>query len=143
MYACSFLIPVRRRYEDGYLERYRKIVQEVLQPYTLRKYSGLDVTNEALFDEKTTHYAILSVGWEGKTAPHPSSLLPSGHHQRQSLGVSATAPNTVSRTNWKRRVYQEDIVLAFHRAETAPCCLSTPSLENVSSFVWSNRDAVQ
>jgi len=47
------------------VEQYRKIVQQVLQPFTQRWYSGLNVTNEALFDEKNDHYAILSVGWEG------------------------------------------------------------------------------
>jgi hypothetical protein len=45
--------------------RYRRIVKEVLMPLTERRYSGLNVTNEAVFDEVNDRYLIVSVGWEG------------------------------------------------------------------------------
>lgn len=47
------------------LERYRQIIRDLLLPMTERQYSGLDVTNEAVFDTVNDHYLIVSVGWEG------------------------------------------------------------------------------
>src|SRR5438105_8840000 len=47
------------------VECYRKIIHDVLMPLTERRYSGLDVTNEAVFDEANYRYLIMSVGWEG------------------------------------------------------------------------------
>lgn len=45
--------------------RYRKIVRDVLAPLTERRYSGLNVTNETVFDEANDRYLVMSVGWEG------------------------------------------------------------------------------
>jgi hypothetical protein len=47
------------------IERYREIIKETLTPLTLHKYSGREVDNEAVFDEKNDRYLIMSVGWEG------------------------------------------------------------------------------
>ena len=99
------------------LERYRQIVQEVLQPYTLRKYSGLDVTNEALFDEKNDHYAILSVGWEGRVRRihHPLLHLDiiNGKVWIQRDGTEYGIADELEEAG----IPKKDIVLAFHRAE--------------------------
>ena len=48
------------------IERYSQIVREVLVPLLLRQYSGMDVTNEAVFDEKNDRYLVMSVGWQGR-----------------------------------------------------------------------------
>ena len=45
------------------LDRYRKIIHNVLLPLTDRKYSGDSVTNEKVFDESSDRYIIVSVGW--------------------------------------------------------------------------------
>lgn len=47
------------------LERYRQIIRDLLVPLTERKYPGLNVINEAVFDEKNDRYIVVSVGWEG------------------------------------------------------------------------------
>jgi hypothetical protein len=46
------------------VRRYRKIVRDILMPLTERRYSGLNVTNEPVFDEANDRYLIVSVGWE-------------------------------------------------------------------------------
>ena len=46
------------------LNRYREIAREVLLPLTQRRYSGLDVINEAVFDTQTDRYLIMTVGWQ-------------------------------------------------------------------------------
>jgi hypothetical protein len=47
------------------LAQYRIIVREVLAPLIKRRYSGLNVTNEAVFDIENDRYLVMSVGWEG------------------------------------------------------------------------------
>ncbi|HLK55325.1 MAG TPA: XisI protein [Chthonomonadaceae bacterium] len=44
---------------------YQEIIREILMPLTERRYSGMNVTNEAVFDEANRRYLIMSVGWEG------------------------------------------------------------------------------
>lgn len=46
------------------LKRYSDIVCEVLLPLTNRKYSGIDVKNEAVFDTQTDRYLIMTIGWQ-------------------------------------------------------------------------------
>ncbi len=45
------------------IERYRKIIRDILLPLTDRNYSGDKVVNEAVFDEANDRYIIGSIGW--------------------------------------------------------------------------------
>jgi hypothetical protein len=47
------------------IERYRQIIETVLQPYAERRYSGAEITNETIFDPIGNHYLVTSVGWQG------------------------------------------------------------------------------
>jgi hypothetical protein len=49
------------------IERYRQIIRETLTPLLSRQYSGMQVRNEAVFDEQNDRYLIMSVGWQGRT----------------------------------------------------------------------------
>ena len=44
---------------------YRKIIHELLMPFTGRRYSGLNVVNEPVFDETNDRYIVVVEGWEG------------------------------------------------------------------------------
>ncbi len=44
---------------------YRKIIRDLLMPYTGRRYSGLNVINEPVFDETNDRFLVVVVGWEG------------------------------------------------------------------------------
>jgi hypothetical protein len=57
------------------IERYRQIIRDLLLPLTERRYSGLNVTNEAVFDETNDRYVVVSVGWEGNVRRIYHSLV--------------------------------------------------------------------
>ena len=46
------------------LDRYRKIVREVLTPYTTIEYANADIQNELVCDPETDRYLVVSVGWK-------------------------------------------------------------------------------
>jgi hypothetical protein len=46
------------------VNRYREIVKKVLLPLTERRYSGLDVANQAIFDGQSDRYLIMTIGWQ-------------------------------------------------------------------------------
>jgi hypothetical protein len=46
------------------LEAQRKIIQEVLLPYTRIPYSHGDIRCEAVFDTERDHYLLMVVGWD-------------------------------------------------------------------------------
>jgi hypothetical protein len=48
------------------LERYRKIIRDVLTALAERRYSQPAITNEAIFDTVNDRYLVMSTGWEGE-----------------------------------------------------------------------------
>ncbi len=46
------------------LERYRRIVRNVLTELADFKYSNPEMTHEAVFDEANDRYLVMAVGWE-------------------------------------------------------------------------------
>lgn len=46
------------------LNTYRQIIQKVLTRYIDLQYAYGDIKNEAIFDEKSDRYAVVSVGWQ-------------------------------------------------------------------------------
>ncbi|WP_129672730.1 XisI protein [Candidatus Chloroploca sp. Khr17] len=49
---------------------YRTIVQTVLHAYTSIRYAYGDIRNEAIFDERSDRYMVVSVGWQGNRRIH-------------------------------------------------------------------------
>ncbi|NJO82751.1 MAG: XisI protein [Blastochloris sp.] len=49
---------------------YRTIVQTVLQAYTSIRYAYGDIRNEAICDERSDRYMVVSVGWQGNRRIH-------------------------------------------------------------------------
>ena len=52
------------------LKLYRKLIQDVLIPYTQINYANLPVKNRAAFDAEHGQYLILSEGWDGTRHIH-------------------------------------------------------------------------
>ena len=102
------------------LTRYRKIVREVLQPLTQRRYSGLNVTNEAVFDEPNDRYLIVSVGWEGNVRRIYHNLV---HLDIIGGKVWIQRDGTEDGIAYELEdagIPKEDIVLAFHPENVRP-----------------------
>lgn len=57
------------------VERYRRIVLDVLAPLAERRYANADVANEAVFDREHDRYLVISAGWEGNTRRIHSCLV--------------------------------------------------------------------
>ena len=45
------------------IENYRQIIERLLEPFTHRRYSNVDIINEAVFDRARDRYLIMQVGW--------------------------------------------------------------------------------
>ena len=56
------------------LEKYRRIIHDVLRPYLSIRYANGDITNEALFDPENDRYTVISVGWQGDHRVHHSLI---------------------------------------------------------------------
>ncbi len=85
-------------------------------PYAERRYSGDDITNEAVFDRERDHYIIASVGWQGYRRVQQNLLhidLIGGKVWIQRDGTEDGIADELEVAG----VPKHDIVLAFHTAE--------------------------
>jgi hypothetical protein len=97
-------------------ERYREIIEQVLAPFAERRYSGADITNEAVFDRERDHYLIASVGWQGYRRVQHNLLhidIIGGKVWIQSDGTEYGIADELEAAG----IPKHDIVLAFHRPE--------------------------
>jgi len=96
-------------------QRYQEIIERVLSPYAERRYSGADITNEAVFDRERDHYIIASVGWQGYRRVQHNLLhidLINGKAWIQSDGTEDGIADELEASG----IPKQDMVLAFHRA---------------------------
>lgn len=102
------------------VSRYRKIVRDILMPLTERRYSGLDVTNDAVFDEANDRYLIVSVGWEGNVRRIHHCLV---HLDIINGKVWIQRDGTEDGIAYELEaagIPKSDIVLAFHPEDVRP-----------------------
>jgi hypothetical protein len=102
------------------LKRYREIIHDVLMPLTARRYSGLNVTNEAVFDEANDRYLIMSVGWEGNVRRIHHCLV---HLDVINGKVWIQRDNTeegIAYALEEAGIPKSDIVLGFQPADVRP-----------------------
>ena len=81
------------------VERYRRIVREVLTEIADFKYSNPEMTHEAVFDETKDRYLVMAVGWETQV-----------HGTEEGVGYTIEAAG----------VPKSDIVPAFHPVDVRP-----------------------
>lgn len=102
------------------LTEYRRIIREILAPISQRRYAGLMIANEAVFDETNDRYLIMSVGWEGHIRRihhcliHLDIIDGKVWIQRDGTedGIAYDLEDAV--------IPKSDIVLAFHSLEVRP-----------------------
>lgn len=97
----------------GKIEKYRQIVQELLQEYSNIKASNEEVEAEVIFDEVRDRYQVVHVGWSNKRRVYGCILhldIKNGKIWIQHDGTEAGIANELV----QRGVPREDIVLAFH-----------------------------
>ena len=100
----------------GSREDYQEIIEWVLTPYAERRYSGEDITNEAVFNQERGRLIVASVGWQGYRRVQQNLLHidPVGDKvwiQRD--GTEDGIPGELQEAG----IPNCQIVLAFHRIE--------------------------
>ena len=97
-------------------KHYRDIIERVLLPFAQRRYSGEDITNEAVFDRERDHYLVASVGWQGYRRVGQNLIhldLINGKVWIQRDGTEDGIADDLEVAG----IPKHDIVLAFHRPE--------------------------
>ena len=96
--------------------RYADLVEQVLLPYTKRRYSGEDSVNEAVFDRERGRFLIVSVGWQGYRRIQNNLLHIDVIGDKVWIQRDGTEDGIADELE-AAGIPQSAIVLAFHRAE--------------------------
>jgi hypothetical protein len=99
---------------------YRQIIRDVLTPLAKRRYSGLKVTNEAVFDETTDRYLVMSVGWERDTRRIHHCLVHLDIIDGKVWIQRDGTEDGIAYDLEEAGIPKSDIVLAFHSEEVRP-----------------------
>ncbi|GBF82829.1 XisI protein [Aphanothece sacrum] len=108
------------------LEKYRKIIRQVLTPYLNIYYANVKVRNRAAFDQETDQYLIISEGWNNQEHLH-SCLI---HLEIINNKIWIQCDNTedgIANELVAAGIPKSDIVLAFH----------TPDIRKFTEFAIS------
>ncbi|WNZ25193.1 XisI protein [Leptolyngbya sp. NK1-12] len=95
------------------VERYRQIIQELLQEYSEIRASNEEVEAEAIFDTVRDHYQVVHVGWANKRRVYGCVLhldIKDGKIWIQHDGTEGGIANELV----AKGVPKADIVLRFH-----------------------------
>src|SRR5579864_6934743 len=98
------------------LDRYRKIVRDLIEEYARYKPSHGQIETEAIVDADHDHYEVMHVGWDGVRRVHGSVVhidIIDGKIWIQYDGTSCPVAEELVAAGIPR----EDIVLGFHPAE--------------------------
>ncbi|MBC8141981.1 MAG: XisI protein [Armatimonadetes bacterium] len=100
---------------------YADIIKTILSPIAKRHYDGLNVSNEAVFDDTNGHYLVMSVGWESgdvRRIHHPLVHLDiiGGKVWIQRDGTEDGVAYDLEAAG----IPKSDIVLAFHPLYVRP-----------------------
>lgn len=49
---------------DYKLNKYRKLILQILEPYSKIRYENLDAVNQLIADTKNNRYQIVTIGWD-------------------------------------------------------------------------------
>jgi hypothetical protein len=98
------------------LERYRKIVQGIIEEYARYKPANGQIDTEAIVDHERGHYEVMHIGWDDVCRVHGAVVhidIIDGKIWIQYDGTSRPVADELVAAG----VPREDIVLAFHPAE--------------------------
>lgn len=95
------------------LNRYRQLVQELLEDYSQVDFNNPDLETEVIFDTQRDRYQVVHVGWSNKRRVYGCVLhldIKDGKIWIQHDGTEGG----IALELVKRGVPKQDIVLAFH-----------------------------
>jgi hypothetical protein len=101
------------------LTQYRKIINQILTPYTHICYSNANIQNRLVFDEKHDQYLIISEGWQNNQRYH-SVLI---HLEIINSKIWIQCDNTesgIANELLNAGVPKTKIVLGFHEPQLRP-----------------------
>jgi hypothetical protein len=101
------------------LDRYRKIIRDLIQTYAQYQPARGDVQIEAIFDESNDHYELMYAGWNGPYRIHGSVLhldIRAGKIWIQHDGTE----DGIAEELVKAGIPRDQIVLAFKPPEIRP-----------------------
>jgi hypothetical protein len=102
------------------IERYRKIICDILAPFTSRQYADLEAQNEAVFDEKNDRYLIVLVGWKQKRKRIHGCLIHLDIIDGKIWIQRDGTEDGIAYDLEEAGVPKSDIVLSFHSEEIRP-----------------------
>jgi hypothetical protein len=101
------------------LEKYRKIIEDILTEYERIPYAHGDFRSEAVFDREHNRFLLVNVGWDSKRRVHGTLVhvdIIDGKVWVQRHGTE----HGIAKELTKAGVPKEDIVLGFHPADVRP-----------------------
>jgi hypothetical protein len=101
------------------LERYRTLIQNVLNEYASHKYLNSEIQSEVVFDTVHDHYQVLQAGWERDERIYSIPI----HFSIKNGKIWLEQNNTdrlVAEELVEAGVPREDIVLAIHPPYVRP-----------------------
>jgi XisI protein len=101
------------------LDRYRRIVTEVVQEYASYKPSHGEIDTEAIVDREKDHYEVMHVGWDRRRRVHGSVIHIDIIGDKIWIQYDGTN-RPVADELVAAGIPREDIVLAFHPVDVRP-----------------------
>ena len=98
------------------LERYRRIVNRLIEDYASYKPSHGQIETEAIVDPALDHYEVMHVGWDGVRRIHGSVVHIDIIGDKVWIQYDGTT-RPVADELIAEGIPREDIVLGFHPAE--------------------------
>ncbi|HAA27931.1 MAG TPA: XisI protein [Cyanobacteria bacterium UBA8553] len=101
------------------LEKYRKIIRDVLRQYVNISYANADIQNHAAFDPDTDQYIIVSVGW-GKDGRIHGCLIHISIIDDKVWVQRDGTEDGIANELVQAGIPKEEIVLGFHDPDVRP-----------------------
>ena len=101
------------------IERYRLIVERLIEEYASYKPSNGQIDTEAIVDRERDHYEVMHVGWDGPRRIHGSVIHIDIIDEKVWIQYDGTS-RPVAEELVSQGIPRKDIVLGFHPAEVRP-----------------------
>ena len=101
------------------LDRYRKIVRDLVEEFASYKPSNGQIETEAIVDPVKDHYEVMNVGWEGTRRVHGSVIHIDIIGDKVWLQHNGT-DRLIADEMVEAGIPRDHIVLGFHPAEHPP-----------------------
>ena len=101
------------------IETYRRIIQEVLRPYSQITYAKGEIYNETVFDPQHDRYLVVSMGWDDVRRIHGCLLHVEILDDKVWIQRDGTEDG-IARELEQAGIPKTQIVLGFHEPDVRP-----------------------